>query len=145
MLACAKGLVDGSITGAPFCRTIGGMATLGNVATVGQASVIYNLNNIHKIKGALRSLTISSGNLTPRFAPYTAYYSASVDAGLANVKISPAVLADSYESMTINGDKITSGSDYNASLPKTDNRFSIIVTSIDKTTRTYTLTITKGK
>ena len=145
MLASANGLVDGSIAGVPFCRTIVGMATLGNVATVGQASIIYNLNNIHKIKGALRSLAISSGNLTPRFAPYTAYYTASVDAGLTDVKITPAVLSDSYESMTINGDKITSGSDYNASLPKGENRFSIVIKSSDKTTRTYNLTIAKGK
>ena len=145
MLACAKGLADGSITGEPFCRTFAGIVTLGNIATVGQASVIYNLNNIHQIKGALRSLTISSGNLTPRFAPYTAYYTASVDAGLTNVSIIPAVVADHYESMTINGDKIASGAAYTANLPKVDNQFSIVVTAADKTTRTYTLTITKGK
>jgi len=145
ILACAKGLVEGSIIGGPFCRTFAGMVTLGNIARVGQASVIYNLNNIHQIKGALRSLTISSGNLAPRFAPYTAFYTASVDAGLTNVSITPAVVSDSYESMTINGDKIASGTAYTASLPKTDNQFSIVVTATDKTTRTYNLTITKDK
>lgn len=145
MLACTKGLVDGSISGTPFCRTFAGMVTLGNIATVGQASVIYNLNNIHQIKGALRSLTISSGNLTPRFAPYTAYYDASVAAGLTNVSITAAVVSDNYQSMTINGEKIASGTVYNASLPKADNQFSIVVTATDKTTRTYNLTITKDK
>ncbi len=145
MLACAKGLVDGSITGNPFCRTIGGMPTLGNIATVGQASVIYNLNNVHKIKGALRSLNISSGNLSPRFAPYTSFYSVAVDAKLSNITITPEVLSESYESMTINGDKIASGSEYKASLPKSENLFSIVVTTFDKTTRTYCLKIIKGK
>ena len=144
MQTCAKGLVDGSITGTPFCRTIGGMPTLSNIATVGQASAIYNLNNIHTIKGALRSLKTSTGNLSPRFAPYTAFYSVLVDTKLSNIMITPAVLSESYESMTINGDKITSGSEYIANLPKDINEFSIAVTSSDKKTRTYKLTISKA-
>jgi len=145
MLSCAKGLVDGSITGVPFCRTIGGMATLGNVATVGAASIIYNLNNIHQIKGALRNLTISSGNMNPRFAPYTAYYSASVNADVKTFAITPTILDTSCESLTINGHPVENGRDYEATLTNGDNQFSIVITTKDKTVKTYTLTITKAK
>ena len=145
MLACAEGLVDGSLSSVPFCRTIGGMPTLGNVATVGQASIIYNVNNVHKIKGALRSLKTSAGILSPRFAPYTAFYSVTADANLNTVSITPEVLADSYLSMTINRVKIASGSAFEANLPKPENRFLIEITSMDKTIHSYFLTIKKGK
>ena len=145
MLMCAKALVDGSITSVPFCRTIGGMATLGNVATVGQASIIYNLNKLHQIKGALRSLNISSGNLTPRFAPYTTYYSASVSADIKTFAITQTELATPFQSLTINGHQVENGSAYEATLTNSDNQFSIVITTKDKTTKTYTLTITKAK
>lgn len=144
MMACAKGLVDGSIVGFPYRRAMGGQLTIGNAATFGRATIVYNLNNIHSIKGALRSLTISKGNLNPRFAPYTAYYSATVDENVTSVTITPAVLANKYDSMTINGYAVDSGAPYEAKLAKDENRFSIVVTASDKTTKTYTLTITRG-
>jgi hypothetical protein len=144
ILACAKGLVDGSIIGVPYRRTVGGQLTLGNAATYGRATIFYNLNNIHTIQGALRSITISKGNLTPRFAPYTAYYSATVDENVTNVTITSAVLAGKYESMKINGNEIESGAPFEASLYKGENRFLIAVTASDKTAKTYTLTITRG-
>jgi hypothetical protein len=145
MMACAKGLVDGSITGTPFCRTFSGMLTLGNIATIGQASVIYNLNNIHTIKGALRNLTISQGNLNPRFAPYTAYYVASVSAEIKTITISPTVLAKGFDHVTINGHVLDNANAYEANLTSGENRFSIEVTSFDKVAKIYTLTITRAK
>ena len=144
VLSCAKGLVDGSIIGVPYRRTVGGQTTLGNAATYGRATIVYNLNNIHTIKGALRSLTISKGNLSPRFAPYTAYYSATVDENVTNVTITSAVLAGKYESMKINGNEAESGAPFEASLNKGENRFLIAVTASDKKAKTYTLTITRG-
>jgi glyoxylase-like metal-dependent hydrolase (beta-lactamase superfamily II)/poly(3-hydroxybutyrate) depolymerase len=144
MMACAKGLVEGSIVGVPYRRALGGQLTIGNAATFGRATIVYNLNNIHTIKGALRSITISKGNLTPRFAPYTAYYSATVDENVTNVTITPTVLADKYDSMTINGNPVDSGAHFETSLNKGENRFSIVVTAADKTAKTYTLTITRG-
>jgi glyoxylase-like metal-dependent hydrolase (beta-lactamase superfamily II)/pimeloyl-ACP methyl ester carboxylesterase len=144
MLACAKGLVDGSITGVPYRRTIGGQLTLGYAATFGRATIVYNLNNIHTIKGALRSITISKGNLNPRFAPYTTYYSATVESDVASVTITSAVLASKYDSITINGNAVDSGAPYETSLTKGENKFSIVITASDKTVKTYTLTITRG-
>ena len=144
MLACAKGLVDGSITGVPYRRTVGGQMTIGYAATYGRATIVHNLNNIRTIKGALRRITISKGNLSPRFAPYTAYYSATVDENVTSVTITSAVLADKYDSMTINFYAIDSGAPFEASLIKGENRFSIVVTASDKTAKTYTLTIIRG-
>jgi glyoxylase-like metal-dependent hydrolase (beta-lactamase superfamily II) len=144
MLVCAKGLVEGSIIGVPYRRSVGGQLTLGNAATYGRATIVYNLNNIHTIKGALRSITTSKGNLNPRFAPCTAYYSAAVDTDVASVTITSTVLANKYDSMTINGNAVDSGTPYKANLTKGENRFSIIVTASDKTAKTYTLTITRG-
>jgi glyoxylase-like metal-dependent hydrolase (beta-lactamase superfamily II) len=141
MLACAKGLVDGSITGVPYRRAMGGQLTIGNAATFGRATIVYNLNNIHTIKGALRSLTISEGTLTPRFVPYTAYYSATVAANTSIMMITPTVLANTYDSLTINGKSIDSGSAYEAILINGENRFSIEVTSSDKTKKIYILRV----
>jgi glyoxylase-like metal-dependent hydrolase (beta-lactamase superfamily II)/poly(3-hydroxybutyrate) depolymerase len=144
MLACAKGLVDGSIIGVPYRRAMGGQLTIGNAATVGRATIVYNLNNVHTIKGALRNLTISNGTLNPRFVPYTAFYSATVDAKVTTVNIMPTVLDKDYAGMTINGNVVDSGTEYKAILANGANRFSIVVSASDKTTKTYTLTITKS-
>jgi glyoxylase-like metal-dependent hydrolase (beta-lactamase superfamily II) len=145
ILACAKGLVDGSIIGVLYRRTVGGQLTLGNAATLGRATIVYNLNNIHTIKGALRSIIISKGNLTPRFTPYTAFYTATVDENVTFVTISPTVLADVYDSVTINGNSVGTGAPFEAELNKGENRFSIVVTATDKVAKTYTLTVTRGK
>jgi hypothetical protein len=145
MLACAKGLVDGSIIGVPYRRAMGGQLTIGNAATYGRATIVYNLNNIHTIKGALRSLAVNKGSLNPRFAPYVAFYSATVDEDVTSVIITPTVLAKDYDKVTINGNEVNSGNAYEARLIKGGNRFSIAVTASGKTAKTYTLTITRGK
>jgi glyoxylase-like metal-dependent hydrolase (beta-lactamase superfamily II)/poly(3-hydroxybutyrate) depolymerase len=145
MLACAKGLVDGTIIGVPYRRAMGGQLTIGNAASYGRATIVYNLNNIHTLKGALRSLAISKGSLNPRFAPYAAFYSATVDEDVTSVIITPTVLAKDYDKVTINGNEVNSGNAYEARLIKGDNRFSITVTASDKTVKTYTLTLTRGK
>jgi len=144
MLACAKGLVDGSITSVPYRRTIGGQTSLGYDGTYGQATIVHNLNNIHKIKGALRSLNISSGSLNPRYAPYTAYYTASVDLNTASVMITPDVLAEDFKRITINGLPAESEVPFEARLDEGENRFSIEVVASDNSTRTCTLTISRG-
>ena len=144
MLACAKGLVDGSITSIPYRRTIGGQTTLGFDGTFGRATIVHNLNNIHKIKGALRSLNISSGSLDQRYAPYTAYYTATVDMNTTSVQITADVLAEDFEGISINGLPAESEVAFDASLNEGENRFIVEVIASGNSTRTYTLTITRG-
>jgi len=138
LLALAKGVVDGSIKSSPYWRN------LRQVATLGEANITFDLNNIHLIKGALFNLTISEGTLTPVFAKYLSYYSAKVDAKVSSIDITPDVLAEDYQSLTINGNKVATLDTYKAKLESGKNLFSIIVTAADNTTRTYTLTITRG-
>jgi len=91
----------------------------------------------------LSNLTISSGTLTPAFAPATITYAAGVSIGTASITVTPT-LADVTASVTVNGTIISSG---NASAPITintgSNTITAIVTAQDGSTKTYTLTITK--
>lgn len=138
LLVLAKGVVDGSIKSTPYWRN------LRQVATYEDANITFDLNNIHLIKGALFNLNISKGTLTPVFAKYLSYYSAKVDANVNSIDITPDVLAEDYKSLTINGNKIQTLNPYKANLEMGKNLFSILVTANDGTTRTYTLTITRG-
>ncbi len=93
LLACATGLVDGSLRGAPYRRTVGGQASLGQAATVGRATIVYDLNNVHATTGALRSLVVGTGSLSPAFRPYRFFYSVSVGSDVAVETIAPVALA----------------------------------------------------
>jgi glyoxylase-like metal-dependent hydrolase (beta-lactamase superfamily II)/poly(3-hydroxybutyrate) depolymerase len=70
VLACAKGLVAGTLPSTPYRRTVGGQATLGFAATVGRATIVHDLNNVRATKGALRSLSLGTGRLDSLFRPY---------------------------------------------------------------------------
>jgi len=61
-----------------------------------------------------------------------------------SVMITPDVLAEDFKRITINGEPAESEVAYAASLNEGENRFSIEVMSSDNSTRTYTLTITRG-
>lgn len=137
LLVCAKGIVEGSIYGSPYWRN------LRYVATNGDANITYDLNNIHKINGALFNLSISEGTLSPAFAKYLSYYSAIVDEKFSSIEITADVYAEDYISLMINGNPVVTGNVYKANLDTGANRFSITVTAADNTMRTYTLTITR--
>ena len=140
LLACARGLVDGSIPTVVYWRNAGTR----RVATYGDASITGDINNKHLIKGALFGLALSEGSLSPAFQRYLVYYSARVGEGVNSISITPEVLAKDYKSLTINGDDVVSRNAYKADLQMGDNRFSIAVTSSDDVTRVYTLTVTRG-
>lgn len=144
MMACARGLVDGTIESVPYRRTIGGQPTLGYDATYGRATIVHNLNNIHKIPGALRSLTVSSGTLTPRYVPYTVYYSATVDENTKSVLVTADVLADDFKSITINGEPAESEVPHEVMLKAGDNRIAIEVVTTDNKGKIYTLNVYRG-
>ncbi len=137
LLACARGLVDGSIPMVVYWRNAGTR----RVATYGDASITGDINNKRLIKGALFDLAISQGSLTPAFQRYLVYYSARVGKDVTSIDIIPEVLAKDYKSMTINGKSTVSREPFKADLIKGDNRFSIAVTSADDVTRVYTMTV----
>lgn len=144
VLSAAQGLVDGSIVSVPYWRTIGGASSSRRAGTFGRATIVHDLNNIRLIKGALRGLKISEGNLNARFSSYTAFYTASVDENVSSVDITPTTLESDYTALTVNGIATVSGNACKVNLNKGINRLPIVVTASDNTARTYTLTITRG-
>ncbi|MCE9610824.1 MAG: cadherin-like beta sandwich domain-containing protein, partial [Chthoniobacter sp.] len=92
----------------------------------------------------LTDLVLSSGALTPAFAPGTFAYTATVDYVVSAVTLTPAV-ADGAATVTVNGIPVTSGTP-SGSLPLLvgTNSLVTIVTAQDGTSmRTYTVTVTR--
>ena len=144
MLACAKGLVDGTITSTPYRRTVGGQASLGFSASVGRATLVHDLNNIRATRGALRSLTLGTGRLDSMFRPYRYFYSAAVGPDVAKEMITPLALARDSATVTVNGTLVEKGGSYEASLQPGRNVLSIVVKTADGGTGTYELTLDRG-
>jgi hypothetical protein len=93
---------------------------------------------------ACYQLTISSGTLSPAFAPETTSYTASVAHGVSSVNVTPTVnQADA--SLTVNSSAATSGTPSAVGLNVGVNTITILVTAQDNsTTETYTITITRA-
>jgi glyoxylase-like metal-dependent hydrolase (beta-lactamase superfamily II)/predicted esterase len=144
LLACAKGLVAGTIASTPYRRTVGGQASLGFAATVGRATLVHDLNNIHATRGALRSLSIGTGRLDPVFRPYRFFYSAVVGPDVRKETITPVALAPDSATTTVNGTPVEKGGSYETSLQPGRNAFSVVVKTADGGTGTYELTVDRG-
>jgi glyoxylase-like metal-dependent hydrolase (beta-lactamase superfamily II)/poly(3-hydroxybutyrate) depolymerase len=139
LLACAQGIVDGSIVPAPYWRNTR------YVGTCGEASITLDPKNIHLNKAALQSLDLSNATLDQRrFAPFTANYTASVAEDVSTIGIKPVVRAKDYKALTVNGESVVSGEAYKANLSAGENLFSIEVTADDNSTMEYTLTVTRN-
>jgi len=145
LLACATGLVDGSVSGAPYRRTVGGQASLGHSATVGRATIVYDLNNIHATKGALRSLVVGTGSLSPTFRPYRFFYSVSVGSDVTVETMTPVAMALDSRAVSVNGERLEKGAAYKGPLQPGRNVFSIVVTTAEGTSRRYELTVSRGR
>ena len=144
VLACAKGLVDGTIPSTPYRRTVGGQASLGFSASVGRATLVHDLNNIRATRGALRSLTLGTGRLDSMFRPYRFFYSATIGRDVARETITPIALARDSATVTVDGTLVEKGGSYEASLQPGRNVLSIVVTTADGRTGTYELTLDRG-
>jgi len=94
----------------------------------------------------LTSFALSSGTLSPVFAPDTTAYSANVTYNVTSITVTPAV-AQANAIVKINNTTIASGSASGAlSLNPGTNTITTIVTAQDGfSTKTYTATITKDK
>ena len=140
LLACAKGLVNGSIPMVVYWRNAGAR----RVATYGDASITGDINNRYLIKAALFDLAISEGTLSPAFTRWLVYYNASVGENVSSIEILPEVLAKNYKRLTINGVDAASKKPFKVDLEKGSNRFVITVTATDDTKKNYTLTVKRG-
>jgi gliding motility-associated-like protein len=93
----------------------------------------------------LSALALSSGVLSPAFAPTTIGYTASEVNGVALITITPST-ADVNATVTVNGVAVTSGStSQNLPLVVGANTITVVVTAQDGTTKkTYTTTVTEA-
>jgi Cadherin-like beta sandwich domain len=92
----------------------------------------------------LSALAVSSGNLSPAFAPGTLSYTDTVTNCVASIKVTPT-LEDPAASVKVNGVAVTSGA-HSApiSLAVGANAINVVVTAHDgTTTQTYALAVTR--
>ncbi|MDQ0640272.1 gliding motility-associated-like protein [Pedobacter sp. W3I1] len=93
----------------------------------------------------LTNLVLSSGTLSPVFAPATTSYTASVGNATNSITLTPTV-SDAAATVTVNGTTVASGSP-SAAIPLAvgSNTITTVVTAPNgTTTKTYTVTVTRG-
>ncbi|MDF2043827.1 MULTISPECIES: autotransporter domain-containing protein [unclassified Pantoea] len=93
----------------------------------------------------LSGLSLSASTLSPSFSSGTSSYSASVANSVTSVTVTP-VVSESHATVTVNGAAVASGSaSQSISLDTGSNTVSVLVTAQDGTTRSYSITITRGE
>ena len=97
----------------------------------------YNVKVTRKASSdaTLKSLTVSSGTLSPTFSASTTSYTVSVPYSVTSLTVG-ATVNNSEASVTGTGSK---------NLSVGDNKINVVVTSGDKTTKTYIVTVTREK
>lgn len=89
----------------------------------------------------LAGLEVSTGTLTPAFAPDTTAYQVTVGHEVDNIRVTPTA-ADAFAALKVNDTPTVSGAVYAAELAAGTNRFAIRVTADDgTTTKEYVLNI----
>jgi sugar lactone lactonase YvrE len=91
---------------------------------------------------SLSNITLSSGTLSPAFAPGTTAYSASVVNGVSSIRVTPTT-ADSLITVEVNGEHVASGSQSgDITLDVGENTITLVALAEDGvTTKTYTITV----
>lgn len=93
----------------------------------------------------LSGLSFSAGTLSPSFSSGTSSYNASVANSITSVTVTP-VVSESHATVTVNGAVVASGSaSQSISLATGSNTVSVVVTAQDGTTRSYSITVTRGE
>ena len=97
----------------------------------------YNVKVTRKASSdaTLKSLTVSSGTLSPTFSASTTSYTVSVPYSVTSLTVG-ATVNNSEASVTGTGSK---------NLSVGDNKINVVVTAGDKTTKTYVVTVTRQK
>ena len=109
-----------------------------------QSTYTVSVTRAPSAVSTLSGLTLSSGVLSPAFAPATATYTASVANTTTAITATPTV-TDSTATVRVNGEIVTSGT-ASASIPLVvgTNPITVGVTAQDgTTTSTYTVTVTR--
>jgi uncharacterized delta-60 repeat protein len=92
----------------------------------------------------LSALSLSSGALSPAFAPGTISYTAGVSFSTTSIPLTPT-REQANATITVNGSAVTSGTaSAPISLSVGSNAIPIIVTAQDGTLKTYTVTVTRA-
>ena len=93
----------------------------------------------------LSNLELTSGTLTPQFAPARMIYSAQVGASVSQFSVTPTA-SDAMAEISVNGEVVASGNPSgNIELLPGNNLITILVTAEDGVTeKTYTLTVWRG-
>ncbi|QUG42773.1 cadherin-like beta sandwich domain-containing protein [Psychrobacillus sp. INOP01] len=91
----------------------------------------------------LSGLTLSSGTLSPAFSSASTSYTASVRNEVTSIDVTPTT-ADSGATVTVNGVAVTSGQTQSTTLNVGNNIVTVIVTSGNGITKTYTVTVTRA-
>ena len=93
----------------------------------------------------LSALDLSEGTLDPAFASSTTSYAATVGYEIESVTVTPT-LSDGNATVSIGGTPAASGSGYPIDLAVGTNDIEVVVTAGDeRTTRAYTVTVTRSK
>ncbi|NRY61720.1 X2-like carbohydrate binding domain-containing protein [Clostridium beijerinckii] len=125
-----------------------GPATIVVTAEDGTTKNTYTINFTVEMLSAdssLNNLVISQGTLSPAFSPATKNYTASVENGITNIKVTPTT-GDSHAVLKVNGNTVISGNTSdNIPLNVGSNIINVIVTAQDGTTTTsYTVTVIRA-
>ena len=134
-----SGNASGSIPLAVGANTITTVVTAQN----GTTTVTYTVVVTRAPSGnaSLANLVLSSGTLTPVFAPATYTYTALVDNTISQIVLTPT-LADATATILLNGQPAANAQGATLNLLVGDNAISVFTTAQDGVTKlTYTLTI----
>jgi gliding motility-associated-like protein len=138
------GIFSASITGLSSSTTyyVKAYATSGAGTVYGAVTTFSTLSSDANLSG----LSISAGTLTPSFSAGTITYTASVANANSTITVTPTK-NNANASIKVNNVTVNSGSaSGNISLNVGDNIITTVVTAQDgSTTKTYTLTVNRGK
>ena len=134
-ITCVDGATGGTVTNQTGeTVTVNGVTLLnGSVKPIGVESDNY-----------LSELALEDAVLEPAFNNVTQDYTSFVDYTIDTIRLQ-AIPSDSGATVTINGMAASADNDYIVSVPlqEGENAISVVVTSEDSTSRTYTVTVTK--
>ncbi|WP_256762069.1 S-layer homology domain-containing protein [Cohnella sp. WQ 127256] len=92
----------------------------------------------------LSALSVSNGILNPAFNSGTISYTVNVENQVSSITVSPTA-ADENATITVNGNTVTSGQQLGSiGLSVGSNTITVVVTALDNTIKTYTITVTRA-